>query len=142
MAVMHAPSLLIADEPTSALDAMTQVEILNMLATLNRDTGTAILYISHDLQSVASLCQPIAILHEGAIVECGTTEAVLLHPRHSYTQRLVACAPWLPWWMKGTQRSKCQARSSAKGEDAAANVRTASEQSCGRIKSPCHGPMG
>ena len=67
MAVMHSPFLLIADEPTSALDALTQVEILNMLSKLNREMGTAILYISHDLQSVASICQRIAILQRGKL---------------------------------------------------------------------------
>jgi ABC-type dipeptide/oligopeptide/nickel transport system ATPase component len=95
IAVMHSPSLLIADEPTSALDAVTHIEILDMLRSLNRQMGTAVLYISHDLQSVASLCQRIAILHDGEIVECGSTETVLRWPRHSYTQRLLACAPWL-----------------------------------------------
>src|SRR5664279_4366419 len=92
MAVMHSPALLIADEPTSALDAMTQVDTLNMLATLNRNMGTAILYISHDLQSVASICHRIAILRDGKIVECGSTEALLLHPKNPYTQSLLACA--------------------------------------------------
>ncbi len=95
IAVMHSPPLLIADEPTSALDAMTQVEVLTMLASLNRGMGTALLYISHDLQSVASICHRIAILHEGEIVECGSTESILATPRHPYTQQLLACAPWL-----------------------------------------------
>ncbi len=95
IAVMHSPPLLIADEPTSALDAVTQVEVLTMLASLNRDMGTALLYISHDLQSVASICHRIAILHEGEIVECGSTESILKTPRHPYTQRLLSCAPWL-----------------------------------------------
>ena len=95
IAVMHSPALLIADEPTSALDAVTQSEILGMFATLNRDMGSAVLYISHDLQSVASICHRIAILNAGEIVECGTTESVLARPRHPYTQRLLSCAPWL-----------------------------------------------
>lgn len=98
MATMHSPALLIADEPTSALDAVTQVEILNMLEQLNREAGSALLYISHDLQSVASICGRIAILQEGTIVECGPTASVLQNPKHPYTQRLLACAPWLPWW--------------------------------------------
>jgi len=87
--------MLIADEPTSALDAVTQTEVLGMLAALNRDMGTALLYISHDLQSVASICHRIAILHDGEIVECGTTESVLHAPRHPYTRQLLACAPWV-----------------------------------------------
>ena len=95
MAVMHSPLLLIADEPTSALDAMTQVEVLEMLATLNREMGTALLYISHDLQSIASICQRIIVLHDGTIVESGATESVLETPQHPYTQRLLACVPFV-----------------------------------------------
>lgn len=98
IAVMHSPALLIADEPTSALDVVTQSEILKMFAALNRDMGSAVLYISHDLQSVASICHRIAILNAGEIVECGTTESVLTRPRHSYTQKLLACAPSCNLW--------------------------------------------
>ena len=96
MAVMHRPALLIADEATSALDVITQSEILALFRQLNRSTGMAILYISHDLGSVAGICQRIAILHEGRIVECGTTEQVLTAPRHEYTQRLMAAIPEMP----------------------------------------------
>jgi len=94
MAVMHAPALLIADEPTSALDAITQSEIVKLFSELKRTMGSAILYISHDLLSVASLCNRIAILHDGEIVECATMEAVLTRPMHPYTQQLLASAPW------------------------------------------------
>jgi len=96
MAVLHRPPLLIADEPTSALDLITQSEILNLFARLNRDLGTGILYISHDLLSVASLCHRIAILHEGDIVECGSTESILETPQHPYTQKLIAALPQRP----------------------------------------------
>ncbi len=96
MAVLHRPALLIADEPTSALDVITQSEILSLFARLNRDLGTAILYISHDLLSVASICHRIAILHEGDIVECGSTENILESPQHPYTQRLIAAVPQRP----------------------------------------------
>jgi peptide/nickel transport system ATP-binding protein len=95
MAVMHRPSLLIADEATSALDVITQSEILALFRELNRSSGMAILYISHDLASVAGICDRIAILHEGQIVETGTTEQVLTRPRHEYTQRLMAAMPRL-----------------------------------------------
>ncbi|HLK69113.1 MAG TPA: ABC transporter ATP-binding protein [Bryobacteraceae bacterium] len=74
MAIIHRPSLLIADEPTSALDAVTQAEILKLLARLNRDLGMSILYISHDLQSVASFCHRVAMLHHGSVVDCRTDE--------------------------------------------------------------------
>jgi len=93
MAVMHRPALLIADEATSALDVITQAEILALFRELNRSTGMAILYISHDLASVAGICDRIAILHEGQIVELGTAEQVLTNPQHEYTQRLMAAIP-------------------------------------------------
>ena len=96
MAVMHRPALLIADEATSALDVITQSEILSLFRELNRNFGMAILYISHDLASVAGICDRIAILHQGEIVETGMTEQVLTSPRHEYTQRLMAAMPKMP----------------------------------------------
>lgn len=96
MAVMHRPALLIADEATSALDVITQSEILELFSRLNREIGMSILYISHDLPSVAGICQRIAILHEGQVVECGTTAQIFAAPRHPYTCRLMAALPQIP----------------------------------------------
>jgi len=96
MAVLHRPALLIADEATSALDVITQSEILALFRELNRNFGMAILYISHDLASVAGICDRIAILHEGQIVESGTTARVLTNPSHEYTRRLMAAMPKMP----------------------------------------------
>jgi ABC-type glutathione transport system ATPase component len=96
MAVMHRPALLIADEATSALDVITQSEILSLFRELNRTTGMSILYISHDLASVAGICDRIAILHQGQIVETGTAEQVLTNPQHEYTQQLMAALPQMP----------------------------------------------
>lgn len=96
MAILHRPALLIADEATSALDVITQSEILELFARLNRETGMSILYISHDLPSVAGICQRIAILHEGQIVECGPTEQIFTAPVHAYTQRLMSALPQVP----------------------------------------------
>lgn len=93
MAVMHRPALLIADEATSALDVITQSEILSLFRELNRSTGMSILYISHDLASVAGICDRIAILHQGRIVECGTTVEIVTDPQHEYTRRLMAALP-------------------------------------------------
>ena len=93
MAILHRPALLITDEPTSALDPITQSEILSLFATLNRDLKMAILYISHDLLSVASICHRVAILHEGEIVECAAPRDVFNRPSHPYTQKLVASLP-------------------------------------------------
>ena len=96
MAILHRPSLLIADEPTSALDTITQAEILKLLARLNRELNMGILYISHDLLSVAALCHRIAILYEGQIVESGSPTRIFGSPRHEYTQRLVDALPREP----------------------------------------------
>ena len=96
MAILHRPALLIADEATSALDVITQSEILELFARLNRETGMSILYISHDLPSVAEICQRIAILHEGEIVESGPTEQIFTAPTHPYTRRLMAALPQIP----------------------------------------------
>ncbi|MFZ0733553.1 MAG: ABC transporter ATP-binding protein [Candidatus Sulfotelmatobacter sp.] len=96
MAVIHRPALLIADEATSALDVITQSEILTLFRELNRNSGMSILYISHDLASVAQICDRVAILHQGRIVETGSTNHVLLRPQHEYTQRLIAAMPKMP----------------------------------------------
>jgi|SRR5215467_432468 len=93
MAILHRPALLIADEPTSALDTITQSEILSLFARLNHELDMAILYISHDLLSVAALCHRVAILRDGEIVECDAPDAIFDSPRHPYTQRLIAALP-------------------------------------------------
>ncbi len=96
MAILHHPALLIADEPTSALDVITQSEILQLFARLNRDLHMAILYISHDLLTIASLCHRVAILHEGEIVECAETERIFRDAAHPYTRQLIAALPKNP----------------------------------------------
>jgi len=96
MALVHRPALILADEPTSALDTITQSEILDLLARLNRQLQTAILYISHDLLSVASLCHRVAILHQGSIVECGRVSQIFTTPQHPYTRQLIASIPRHP----------------------------------------------
>jgi ABC-type dipeptide/oligopeptide/nickel transport system ATPase component len=96
MAILHRPALLIADEATSALDTITQSEILRLFNRLNRELGMAILFISHDLLSVASLCHRIAILHNGKIVETGAPCKMFGAPEHEYTRKLVAALPERP----------------------------------------------
>jgi len=96
MAILHRPSLLIADEPTSALDTITSAEILKLLARLNRELNMAILYISHDLLSLANLCHRVAILYEGQIVESASPDQIFAAPRHEYTERLVDALPKHP----------------------------------------------
>jgi ABC-type glutathione transport system ATPase component len=96
LALLHRPSLLLADEPTSALDTITQSEILALFRRLNQETGIGILYISHDLASVAALSHRVAILHQGEIVECASTAELFQAPRHPYTRQLIAAIPRLP----------------------------------------------
>jgi ABC-type dipeptide/oligopeptide/nickel transport system ATPase component len=96
MAVLHRPRLLIADEPTSALDALTQSEILQLFSRLIREMAMGILFISHDLLSVASICNRVAILSAGSVVEFNSREFIFRRPTHAYTKALIASIPKLP----------------------------------------------
>jgi ABC-type glutathione transport system ATPase component len=103
MAIIHRPALLIADEPTSALDVITQSEVLSLFRKLNQELGMGIFYISHDLLSVSSICDRIAILHEGQIVECGPTGQIFNHPGHEYTRKLIEALPEKPTVLQNQQ---------------------------------------
>ena len=87
------PQLLIADEPTTALDLTIQAQILKLLKKLNKELGTAILFISHDLGVVKSLCSRVLVMEHGTIVEQGPIEKVFFSPEHEYTKRLIASIP-------------------------------------------------
>jgi ABC-type dipeptide/oligopeptide/nickel transport system ATPase component len=96
MAVMHHPALLIADEPTSALDLVTQAEILKLFAELSQKFRMSILYISHDLLSVATIAHRVAVMREGQIVECARTAEIFCAPKHAYTRQLIQSLPAMP----------------------------------------------
>ena len=96
MAVLHRPKLLIADEPTSALDIITQAEILELFSALSRAMGMSILYISHDLLSVATISDRVAVMEQGQIVECRTTRELFTAPAHPYTRKFIAALPVSP----------------------------------------------
>lgn len=98
LALLHEPLLVIADEPTSALDPLAASETLALFRRINTARQLAMLYISHDLLSVAGLCHRVAILHSGRVVEVGGTGQIFSQPREGYTQRLVAAIPRLPEW--------------------------------------------
>jgi oligopeptide/dipeptide ABC transporter ATP-binding protein len=87
------PSLLVADEPVSSLDVSLQGQIINLLRELNESLGLTIVLISHDLAVVARVCDSIAVMYGGRVVESGTPDTVLTTPRHPYTQALLDAVP-------------------------------------------------
>lgn len=87
------PAVLIADEITSALDVSVQGAVLNLLRRLQRELGFAMLFISHNLAVVRHLCDQVAVLDGGHLVECGPTDRVLDHPEHPTTRNLISCVP-------------------------------------------------
>lgn len=95
MALANDPELIIADEPTTSLDVTVQAQILSLLSELQRERGLAIIFITHDFGVVAQLCDRVAVMYAGRIVEEGPTDAILNAPAHPYTVRLMACVPEL-----------------------------------------------
>ncbi len=93
MAIINHPDLIIADEPTTALDVTVQAQILNLLKKIHKDTGSSILFISHDLNVIKEVCQRVIVMYRGCIVEEGEVYQVLRHPKHAYTKKLVASMP-------------------------------------------------
>lgn len=93
MALINRPRLLIADEPTTALDVTVQAQILTLLNALRRTHNLAMLFISHDLAVVSQVADRVAVMQHGHIVESAPARDLFLHPRHPYTQRLLASAP-------------------------------------------------
>jgi oligopeptide/dipeptide ABC transporter ATP-binding protein len=87
------PALLVADEPTTALDVTTQREILALLRGLTAARGLSLLFVTHDFGVLAAVCDRVAVLYAGRVVETGPTRAVLDAPRHPYTRLLLACHP-------------------------------------------------
>ncbi|MDQ6636400.1 MAG: ABC transporter ATP-binding protein [Candidatus Dormibacteraeota bacterium] len=95
MGLSNEPSLLIADEPTTALDVTVQAQILELLRDLNREMGTAIILITHNLAVVASLCTRVVVMYAGRIVEEGYTRDIFKNPQHPYTWSLLRSMPRL-----------------------------------------------
>ena len=93
MGMMPRPEVLIADEVTTALDVTLEAQILHLLRELRDEIGCAILFISHNLGAVAEICDRVVVLYAGEVVEQGPIGEIFAHPRHPYTQALIACDP-------------------------------------------------
>ena len=92
-AMICEPKILIADEPTTASDVTTQVQIIELMKQLNEKRGTAILFISHDLSLVETLCNQVIVMKDGKVVESGSTKAIFESPKEEYTRELLAAIP-------------------------------------------------
>jgi peptide/nickel transport system ATP-binding protein len=93
MALTTEPELIIADEPTTALDVTVQAQILGLLAEVRRDTGAALVLITHDLAVISEVADRVVVMRRGRVVEAGTAEQVFSDPRHEYTQALLDAVP-------------------------------------------------
>jgi peptide/nickel transport system ATP-binding protein len=93
LAMVCKPKLLIADEPTTALDVTIQAQILGLMKGINRELGTSILFISHDLGVINRICDRVLVMYSGRIVEEGTVRNIFLHPLHEYTRGLMGSIP-------------------------------------------------
>lgn len=89
-AIAASPRILLCDEVTSALDVSSQAQILSLLSSLRRETGMSMIFVSHDLAVVGSLCDRVAVMHGGAIVEEGSAEEIISAPQSEYTKELIA----------------------------------------------------
>ncbi|KIC41163.1 ABC transporter ATP-binding protein [Ruegeria sp. ANG-R] len=96
MAMVSKPELLIADEPTTALDVTTQAQVLGLIKELQRETGMALILVTHDLGVVANMAEQVVVMHKGRVMEAGPAEPILNKPAHPYTQQLFDAAPQIP----------------------------------------------
>ncbi len=96
MAMVAKPELLVADEPTTALDVTTQAQVLGLIKDLQKETGMALILVTHDLGVVANMAETVVVMHKGRVMESGSASSILEEPAHPYTQQLFNAAPAIP----------------------------------------------
>ena len=111
------PSVLVADEPVSALDVSVRAQILNLLADLVEQYALTLIFVSHDLSVVQRVCDTVAVMHRGELVELGPTQQVYAAPRHPYTRQLVASVPTIRRALAGVDAAMLAREVDAAGAD-------------------------
>ncbi len=109
--------MLVADEPVSALDVSVRAQILNLIADLADEYSLTVVFVSHDLAVVRHLCDTIAVLHHGRLVELGPSDQVYERPEHPYTRRLVAAVPTVRRALTGVGAAELAAAMADAGAD-------------------------
>ena len=95
MSLVMSPDIIILDEPTSALDVSIQAQIMNLLKQLKKEKNISMIFITHDIALASDLCDRLAVMYAGEIVELGSAEDILLSPKHPYSEKLIASVPRL-----------------------------------------------
>ncbi len=134
IALLHRPAVILADEPTTALDVSIQGQILAEVRRLADETGTAFVWITHDLAVVSSLADDVCVLYAGRVVERGTADAVIAQPRHPYTAALIGSVPG--GHQPGTRLPQVAAGAPPPGDDPGCLFRTR----CPRVQANCVQP--
>jgi oligopeptide/dipeptide ABC transporter ATP-binding protein len=140
MALACGPKLVIADEPTTALDVTIQAQILALLAELKRESGLAVVLVTHDLGVVAGMADRVIVMRAGQIVESGAVDRILRRPENAYTQSLIAAVPRIAGGRESV-RAHAVAGAASSGSASEAGTRTAAHASEGPHTAPSQPPL-